>query len=105
MEAHGLRGAVSAVAHLCYDSWVHHGSRRCFLLIDWTMPGDRGAKNRDKHVHLISLAGDERSSEERAKAPDMTMVLAGVFHLPQYLDAGVTTVHDNGMRQPCPSNF
>ena len=66
--------------------------------------GDRGAKNRDKHAHL-SLAGDERSSEERAKAPDMTMVLAGVFHLPQYLDAGVTTVHDNGMRQSCPLNF
>jgi hypothetical protein len=35
----------------------------------------------------------------------MAVVLAGVFDLNRYLDDGATTVRDNGLGQPCPSNF
>jgi hypothetical protein len=78
--------------------------RRWFLLVDWAMPGDRRAKNRDKRAHP-SLAGDEPSSEEMAMDPNITMVLAEVLRLHRYLEARVTTGRDNGMGQPCPSNF
>ena len=51
----------------------------------------------DVHTHL-SLAGDGRSYEEMSRDPDEMMILAGVMNLRKHLQAGVTTVRDNGAR-------
>jgi imidazolonepropionase-like amidohydrolase len=51
----------------------------------------------DEHVHL-GLAGDGRSYEAMADDPDELMILAGVQNLRRHLQAGITTVRDNGCR-------
>jgi imidazolonepropionase-like amidohydrolase len=51
----------------------------------------------DEHTHL-GLAGDGRTYEEMAEDPDEIMVLAGVHNLRKHLNAGVTTLRDNGAR-------
>ena len=51
----------------------------------------------DTHTH-VSLAADGRSYVELFAQTDEIMVLAGVANLRRHLDAGITTLRDNGAR-------
>jgi len=51
----------------------------------------------DNHTH-ISLAADGRSYVQFFSESDEMMVLAGVMSLRRHLDAGITTLRDNGAR-------
>jgi len=51
----------------------------------------------DTHTH-VSLAADGRSYVEFFAQTDEVLVLAGVANLRRHLDAGITTLRDNGAR-------
>ena len=85
-----LNGKISAV-----DS-AREGDRAGAEILDfgeyWVLPGLI-----DVHTHL-TLAGDGRDYESLMLDPDEMMVLSGVRNLRLHLEAGVTTIRDNGAR-------
>jgi imidazolonepropionase-like amidohydrolase len=80
-------GPAAALAPHPDERLVEHDLRGL-----WVIPGLI-----DEHTHL-SLAGDGRSYEAMATDPDELMALAGVRNLRRHLEAGVTTLRDNGAR-------